>query len=207
MGLIFAGKGRTPSSDLEAKGFDEWIMGLASLVAQNEKYPTQISSSCKKCEHRVKASDLKEGKICGFNECWVQALNWGEKDFAKPHAFDMWYSNAGKLLENEIYTMDEITPDFLGVNEATLYNQTVWDNGRGQRQLAQIMKMTGRHDTSEVVLPGLFYEMETWTYPLHFIDFEGVTPAIPFHKDLKPYKKTPFQFLFMMLMLMGRLNT
>lgn len=192
--LIFAGKGRTPASDLEAKGFDEWIRGLASLVAQNEKYPLQISSSCKKCEYRVKVSDLKEGKTCGFNECWAQALNWGEKEFAKPHAFDMWYSNAGKLLEMEMYTMDEITPDFLGVNEATLYDQTVWDNGRGHRQLAQVMKMTGRHDDREVVLPGLFHEMETWKYPLHFIDFEGVTPAIPFHKGMKPYKKTPFQF-------------
>ena len=59
VGLIFDGKGRTPASDLEAKGFDEWIMGLARLVAQNEKYPTQISSSCKKCEYRIQASDLK----------------------------------------------------------------------------------------------------------------------------------------------------
>lgn len=199
VGLIFAGKGRKPASDLEAKGFDEWIMGLASLVAKNEKYPTQISSSCKNCEHRVKASDLKEGKACGFNECWAQALNWGEEEFAKPHAFDMWNHRAEKLLKKEIYTMDEITPDSLGVDEATLYDQSVWRKGKGekgtsQRQLAQVMKMTGRHDDSEVVLPGLFHEMETWTYPLHFIDFEGVAPAIPFHKGMKPYKKTPFQF-------------
>lgn len=192
--LIFEGKGRKPNSELEAKGFDEWIMGLASLVAKNEKYPTQISSSCKKCEYRIQVSDLKEGKACGFNECWAQALNWGEKEFTKPHAFDMWFSNAGKLLESEMYTMDEITPDFLGVNETTLYDQPIWDGGRGKRQLAQVMKMTGRHDPSEVVLPGLFHEMESWTYPLHFIDFEGVAPAIPFHKGMKPYKKTPFQF-------------
>ena len=100
----------------------------------------------------------------------------------------------GKLLEMEMNTMYEITPDFLGVNESTLYNQTSRDGGRVKRQLAQVMKMTGRHDDCEVVLPGLFHEMETWTYPLHFIDFEGVTPAIPFHKGMKPYKKTPFQF-------------
>ena len=72
----------------------------------------------------------------------------------------MWYSNTNKLLESEIYTMDEITPDFLGANEATLYDQSVWDGGRGKRQLAQVMKMTGRHDDREVVLPGLFHEME-----------------------------------------------
>ena len=197
--LILAGKGRKPASDLEAKGFDEWVLGLARLIMQGDKYPTHISKSCKKCEYRVKASDLKEGKACGFNECWAQALNWGEKDFAKPHAFDMWYSNAGKLLENEMYSMDEITPDFLNVSEANLYDQSVWrkgtgEKGRRQRQLAQVMKMTGKHDDREVVLPGLFHEMETWTYPLHFIDFEGVAPAIPFHKGMKPYKKTPFQF-------------
>lgn len=192
--LILNGEGRDPQSELEAKGFDDWVMGLAKLVEEGEKYPTQISKSCKDCEYRVKASELKEDKICGFNECWAEELKWGENEFAKPHAFDMWYSNAGKLLRDNIHSMEEITPAYLGVNEATLYEQPSWNNGRGQRQLAQVMKMTGRHDDSEVVLPGLFQEMETWTYPLHFIDFEGVAPAIPFHKGMKPYKKTPFQF-------------
>jgi hypothetical protein len=73
-----------------------------------------------------------------------------------------------------------------------LYDNNQWDNS--QRQTVQIMKATGHHPKKEEVLTGLFQEMDSWTYPLHFIDFEAVTPAIPFHKGQKPYKKTPFQF-------------
>ena len=56
------------------------------------------------------------------------------------------------------------------------------------------MKMTGRHDRREVLLRGLYEKMERWTYPLHFIDFEGIRPAIPFHKGCRPYMMIPFQF-------------
>ena len=56
------------------------------------------------------------------------------------------------------------------------------------------MKSTGRDSQSEFILPELFHEMDKWVYPLHFIDFEGIAPAIPLYKGMKPYQKTPFQF-------------
>ena len=191
--LIFKGEAREPESQLEAQGFGEWINGLCDLIRKDEKYPVSIGAKCRNCEHRV-STDKLNGKKAGFDECWKEALNWGEKELAKPHAFDVWYAASKKYINDEIYLMEELTPDYLGVDEKTLYQQPIWDDGRKQRQLAQIMKMTGRHDDSEVILPGLFHEMDSWTYPLHFIDFEGIAPAIPFHKGSKPYKKIPFQF-------------
>jgi len=191
--LIFNGEARNPESPLEAKGFDQWIQGLSELITNDEKYPIIIGAKCRNCEHRVNAEKLN-GKKSGFNECWKEALNWGEKELRKPHAFDVWYGNAKKYINDDIYLMEEITPEYLGVNAETLYQQPIWDDGRAQRQLVQIMKSTGRHDSSEVILPGLFQEMDSWTYPLHFIDFEGIAPAIPFHKGSLPYKKVPFQF-------------
>ena len=191
--LIFNDEGRNPVSDLEALGFDQWIDGLCQLIQNEEKYPVNIGPKCKNCEHRVPMSKLN-GKKAGYYECWSEALNWTAADFNKPHAFDLWYADAKKLMRDEIYHLEEITPDFLGADAETLYLQKVWDNGRKQRQLAQAMKSTGRHDASEVVLPGLFKEMDSWTYPLHFIDFEGVGPAIPLYKGTYPYRKVPFQF-------------
>lgn len=191
--LILRGEARLPESELEARGFDQWVDGLCDLIQADKKYPVTIGAKCRNCEHRVKASKLN-GKKAGFNECWSEALNWGEKDLQKPHAFDMWHVLSKKIIGDEIYLMEEITPEYLDVDEQTLYQQPDWKNGRKKRQLAQVMKMTGRHDSSEVILPGLFTEMDSWTYPLHFIDFEGVAPAIPFHKGCYSYKKIPFQF-------------
>lgn len=191
--LIHRGEAREPASGLEAQGFDQWVEGLCVLIKENKKYPVCIDSKCKNCEHRVDKSRLN-GKKAGFNECWSEALNWKQTDFDKPHAFDVWFGSAKKYMADDIYLMEDLTPEYLDVNAETLYQQSAWDNGRVQRQLAQIMKTTGRHDSSEVLLPGLFHEMDNWTYPLHFIDFEGIAPAIPFHKGSLPYKKLPFQF-------------
>ncbi|MEP2445803.1 MAG: DUF2779 domain-containing protein [Balneola sp.] len=191
--LIMKGGLRDPQNELEVRGFDKWVNGLCNLIRADQKYPVEIGAKCKNCEHRVSASKL-DGKKAGFNECWKEALNWTDKDLQKPHAFDIWFSPTKKLLENDMYFMEEVTPEFLDIAESGLYNKPIWDQGRKQRQLAQVMKMTGRHNPEEVILPGLFHEMESWTFPLHFIDFEGIAPAIPFHKGTYPYNKTPFQF-------------
>lgn len=41
---------------------------------------------------------------------------------------------------------------------------------------------------------GLEKEFSSWSYPLHFIDFETTMVAIPFHKGLRPYEQIAFQF-------------
>jgi len=191
--LIFEGNCRTPQSDLEVQGFDAWVRGSAGLLNKNEKYPVLIGDKCNHCEYRVAVSKLL-GKRSGFEECWKDALKWTEADFQKTLAFDMWYAPTKKLMADHIYHMEEITPDYIGTEESGLYDHSIWDDGRKQRQLAQVMKMTERHEGSEVVLSGLYEEMDTWNYPLHFIDFEGIAPAIPFYKGSYPYKKIPFQF-------------
>src|SRR5690606_8555304 len=52
-----------------------------------------------------------------------------------------------------------------------------------------------RNDMQEYLdINGLKNEMITWKYPLHFIDFETIKPAIPFHKGESPYHDIAFQF-------------
>ena len=41
---------------------------------------------------------------------------------------------------------------------------------------------------------GLKAEMEDWQFPLHFIDFETSTVALPFTKGRYPYETTAFQY-------------
>ena len=78
MALIFNGEVREPESELESRGFDEWIKGLCELISNDEKYPVSIGAKCRNCEHRVKADKLN-GKKAGFNECWKEALELGRR--------------------------------------------------------------------------------------------------------------------------------
>ena len=37
-------------------------------------------------------------------------------------------------------------------------------------------------------------ELAAWTFPLYFLDFETIGPAIPRYKGTRPYEQVPFQF-------------
>jgi hypothetical protein len=56
------------------------------------------------------------------------------------------------------------------------------------------VRVTLGQGEDEWAAPALRDELATWTYPLHFLDFETISPAIPFHKDLHPYESEGFQF-------------
>lgn len=189
---ILEGQGREPNSDPEAQGFDNWIDILSTCLKNNEKYPVQIGAKCKGCEYRISRKELRTDEKSGFEECWKEALNWKDEDFEQPHIFEIWYGKTKEYLNERIYFMEQLVPDNLPTDPDNLYQQTKWN--RAQRQTVQIMKTTGYHDRGEVLLPGIFEEMESWKYPLHFIDFEAVMAAIPFHKGLFPYDLVPFQF-------------
>lgn len=191
--LILNGTAREPLSPIESEGFDSWIYQLRTYVGNNEKYPSNLTKTCKNCEHRVAAQDLADNKTCGFDECWGQGMEWTQEQLAQPLVFDVWNEKSiHKMLDQGIYHLDELTPEYYKVDYDTLPDRQKFE--QADRKSLQIMKTTGRDPESEIVLPGLFAEMDTWTYPLHFIDFEGVAPAIPFHMGMRPYKKTPFQF-------------
>ncbi len=190
---ILNGNGREPEHELEAAGFEQWIQTLSEYLQVDKKYPVTTGNKCKNCEYRISLDKLSDGQKSGFAECWKQAQQWSDKELAKPHVFDIWNDRrTSRYLDQGVYHMEELIPGMLRANPDTLYEQTEWSYA--QRQTVQIMKATGNHSQDEAVLAGLFQEMDTWNYPLHFIDFEAVTPAIPFHKGQKPYKKTPFQF-------------
>ena len=90
--------------------------------------------------------------------------------------------------------MSHIVPEYYGISYDSLNDLkklTYKD-----RKVLQIMKNTRRDLKSEFILEELFNVMDSWIYPLHFIDFEGIAPAIPLFKGMRPYQKTPFQFQY-----------
>jgi len=65
---------------------------------------------------------------------------------------------------------------------------------RTERQWIQIEKERDNDFTDYVDAEGLRAEINSWTFPLHFIDFETSTVPLPFHSGRKPYEQIAFQF-------------
>ncbi len=206
---ILEGKGRKPKLALEREGFDAWVMGLSDAVETGTKIEPVIGQACKGCEYRVPRAKL-DGLNSGFEECWRQALGWQEDDFEEPLAMDIgqWRKQVGA---NDVYKMSEVTAQLIGLEfdlddePETLYSMASWDK-TGYRQAAQAYQLTGRHPEREVLMDGFDHEVDSWRWPLTFIDFEGVRPAIPFHKGMRPYQQFPFQFSVHVLHQDGRVE-
>lgn len=192
--LILQGKARIPQSEAEAKGFDAWITELQRLLEADEASPARIGEKCKSCMYRIPPHKLKDGEQSGFERCWKEALNWKDEDFEEPHVFDIWNERnmQGKYLDHDVYKMEELIPEMLPAKVDQALSARRWDND--QRKTVQIMMQTGNIPQDAILLDGLAEDMESWVWPLHFIDFEAVLAAIPFHKGMKPYDYIPFQF-------------
>jgi hypothetical protein len=164
------------------------------LVKNDEKYPEVIGDKCKKCEFRISLNQLQEGEQSGFVECWEAQMGWTDEQFEKPHVFDIWNERSvqKKYLDKELYLMEDLVPDHLPAEEDSV--ELLEPLSNAQRQTIQIMTNTGLGRPGDVLLGGLYEEMDRWTWPLHFIDFEAVLAAIPFHRGLRPYEYIPFQF-------------
>ena len=58
----------------------------------------------------------------------------------------------------------------------------------------QVRKRSTGDSGAYIARDELQQEMGSWTYPLHMIDFETITPALPFTRNRHPYELVVFQF-------------
>jgi len=149
---------------------------LANLYRDDTRAPVTLGSKCKNCEFRNSPITAAEGKLSGFDECWAEKLG-ADYNPNVPNVCQLWnFRKTGEMLEDGIWRMS-------GVPEAEL-------SGYHRAQI----ELTLGDKKNEWFAPALREEIDTWNYPLHFLDFETISPAIPFHKNLKPYENEGFQF-------------
>ena len=176
------------STDFELD-FEEGIQFLAKHYETDTKINFPISfSACKTCEfkHDPNNPHLKSG----FESCFKEQLNWTQTEFDKPNLMEVWDFKNGKKLFNEeqVLLMEDLKEEQFPVKvEAGKISRT-------ERQWLQIEKQVQADDTIFVLKDELKEEMQTWEYPLHFIDFETSAVALPFNKGRKPYEQVAFQF-------------
>lgn len=157
----------------------------------NDTYANWATSytSCRDCEFKCTKAEEQQGLKSGFKACFKKQHKWSDADFDKENIFDIYYFTQGnKLFDEGIFFKDQLTEENIKLKiESGKLSRT-------NRQILQIEKAVENDNSYFVDKEGLKAEMDSWFYPLHFIDFETSTVALPFSKGLKPYEQVAFQF-------------
>lgn len=145
-------------------------------------------SACKKCEFKSTPEEEEKGMLSGFKYCFEKQFNWTETEFKKPNILEIWDCRDHRLFDEGKILMEDLTPEDLKLKPAA------GKISRTERQVLQMEKAIENNLKPFVLVDELKAEMATWIFPLHFIDFETSTVALPFTKGRKPYEQVAFQF-------------
>jgi len=177
-------KTSNPQDDI--RSFEQTIEHFDSHYLNDVKINTLIGKHCKECEFQCEEThDTKSGYL----ECWTSQLNISNTQALKPKVYNV--SNlrsATKIMDEGTYFMEDLNESNIDVKvEAGRFSST-------ERQWIQIEKEKNDDTTPAVEINGLRDELNSWIYPLNFIDFETSGMALPFTKGRKPYEQLAFQF-------------
>ena len=178
------------SGNRSARSFAERVKLFAGHYTDDSKIPPQVSIACRDCEFTATESDEHNGLKNGRKECWKEALNWTDSDFSSQTVLDIWnFRKKSRLIQSGRIKMSDLT-------QADISPKS--DNKPGlsasERQWMQVKKYQANDQSIWIDRANLQREMDSWIFPLHFIDFETAMVAIPFNKGRRPYEGMAFQF-------------
>ena len=168
---------------------------LSNLVADWAKFykgdikmAPIIHSGCAKCEFKSHPGD---GYKSGYLECMTEGTELSESEIEAGTVLDIWnFRGKDKLIDKRIFKLSQVTEDDLKVKN----DKDGLSNS--QRQWLQCNGIPKEDD-----LGGFYFDQnvfenhhQQWKYPLHMIDFETSTTALPFFKGMRPYASIAFQF-------------
>jgi hypothetical protein len=168
--------------------FEAYIQKLNYIYLNNIKQALlQIESpkDCKKCE--FKSDDFSKS---GFHQCWMNYYHFSENELkTNPLIFDVWNLRTPEYLADKQFFIKDLT-----LNEPKSDKQTRFGMSRYERQLTQVTKLINNDASFYLDIENLKADISSFNYPLHFIDFETSTVALPFYKGMRPYETVAFQF-------------
>ena len=156
---------------------------VASLNPELRKIETPLSVACKGCEYRATAAGASDG----YRECW------GALADAKPHLLDLYHvgdlGGRGGPVANELIRQGKV--GLFDVPKGKLVKADGTVGERNKRQIRQIDCTRKGVEWMSKDLPGI---LESFKYPLQFIDFETTAIAVPYHAGMHPYEPVAFQW-------------
>jgi len=191
------------------QGAIKWLEELMRMNNRGLPIPMMpVGVHCATCSFRTQreldVDDMKSGR----RACFEHALGWTQSEFDRPKVWDVWNLRSKKrIIEEGRWFMDEMgQEDFKAelTHPEELSGQSELPNA--QRQWIQICAAKGTFNSVYLDMEGLQDEVQQFTWPLHFIDFETTAPAIPFYEGYTPYQGVSFQFSHHVLHADGRLE-
>jgi hypothetical protein len=110
-------------------------------------------------------------------DCGFRAHCWGEKNLPSPSVLDLPQIRERKW---ELYKQGIVRLDDPRLRDLTPLQERVVEVFRSGRRFADAA--------------GVRKALAEWKFPLVFLDFETINPAIPRYEGTSPYMQVPFQF-------------
>lgn len=162
----------------------------AGKFAISEYIPPPIGAQCRSCEFRTDLPDAQHRS--GFHECWSAALKITATAIQKRRPVtSLYWPSAGqikKLIDRKIYWLDQLQPEDLN------YKTNLDGLSRDERRHMQVFNRWDSDHPFHFEAGHWRQAMADFIFPLHFIDFEGARPALPFTRDKRPFQQVAFQF-------------
>ena len=185
--LIYAG---TDGGSDQSLSFTQRVDLFAERYASDTKIPAPISTHCSSCEFYTKDGEEESGLLSGKKECWRSIPGLRDKDFDHPTVLDVWnFRRKARLIEEGCIRMSDLSKKHIAPKPDEKPGISA-----SERQWLQVRKYQTNDHSVWLDVVNLQTEMDSWVFPLHFIDFETTTVAIPFHAGRRPYEGIAFQF-------------
>ncbi|MCC5921056.1 MAG: DUF2779 domain-containing protein [Cyclobacteriaceae bacterium] len=145
-------------------------------ILKDQKINIQIGAHCKSCEYRIEAPNS------GFRACWKKLAD------PVPHILDI--AQIGNINRQKKGIIDQLIQSgktgLYKMDPFEIYNEKkAYYNDRPLLQLIA---------DKELMYYDFIDDIQGIQYPLHFIDFETCTMAIPFHAGMHPFQNVIFQW-------------
>lgn len=176
--------------DQAGRSFIERFEEFSSLYFKGVKPIPVPKKECAQCQFKTTPNEEQSGSLSGFKECWREALGYNDNDFHDPTVLDLWnFRKKDEFLQKGLIKLRDF-------DESDLPSS---DDGKpglsaSQRQWLQVERVKNSDNNLWIDKQSLLDEMQSWVYPLHFIDFETAMLPIPFKKGAHPYQGIAFQF-------------
>ena len=166
----------------KGQSFEQRAKDWADHYAKDKKIAPILTSECRDCQFRANPDERKKGLLSGYHECWRSVTGLPDADLDWGTVVEIWqHRKKDELLQQGTFHQKQVKPEIL-------------TGSYGPRQQQQVTCVKKGITAPQVDHAGLATALSRLVYPLHFIDFETIRAAIPFHKDSAPYEQVAFQF-------------
>ena len=186
---IHAGTLRIAGTELP---FGDAVRQLADAYVHRLRADPVPGACCGDCQFKSATPSAAGELRSGFHECWSQAFGWTDGDFSGGTVLDIWnFRKKDELVRSGVLKLTQITLDDLKHD-----GQEAGTDGMSARHRQWYQCHGGWPGGGDFYFdaPGMRAAMGSWRYPLHFIDFETCSVALPFAKGRRPYETIAFQF-------------